>query len=319
MKKCLLLLSLLFALACNGPRTDISIATYTWVGYAPLYLAQEKGFYDAEGIKVSLKKIDDTAARRAALQSGDVQASVNTVDAFSNVVAGGIKASVVLKMDDSLGGDGIVTNKDIASVTDLKDKDVAFPVGQPSHFFFYHLLKENGMTMDDIKTVPMEADQAGIAFMSKSVPAAVTWEPWLTNAKKSHGQVLASTRDVQVIVDVLTVRNDFLESHPDVIEAVAKAWMQAVEYWKQNPEEANKIMADAMGIPPEEFGLMLKGCSYADLAENQRYFRDNGSGKSDFHALMGSANDTWKSLGLIQKATDPKDADGSKIVMSLKK
>lgn len=298
----------------------IKIATYTWVGYAPLYLAEEKGFFKKQGVEVSLLKIDDTAARRSALQSGDVHASVNTVDAFSNVIAGGIKAKVVLKLDDSLGGDGLVVDKEITSVQDLKGIEIAYPEGQPSHFFLIKLLQENGMSLKDIITTPMEADQAGVAFMAKSVKAAVTWEPWLTNAVNAgHGRVLASTKDLPVIVDVLTVRNDYLEKNPETIKGVIKAWMDAIEYWKENQEEANAIMAKAMKIPAEEYQLMIQGCKYADAAENKRYFTKNENGENDLTELLNDAGKVWQAEGLIQQPAAAKDADGSEIVLSVVK
>ncbi len=303
--------------AAEAPK-KISIATYTWVGYAPLYLAENKGFFSKRGIQVTLRKIDDTAARRAALASGGVQASVNTVDAFSNVIGAGIRAKVVLKMDDSLGGDGIVVNKEISTVAGLAGKAIAYPPGQPSHYFLYKLLEKHGLSMADITNTPMEADQAGVAFIAKRVEAAVTWEPWLTNAKNSqHGMLLASTADVPVIVDVLTVRSDYLAKNPDVIKAVCEAWMEAVAFWKASPEESNRIMGDAMDIPAEEFQLMIKGCKYADLAENKRYFTRDEDGKSDYTRLLDDANAVWKEQGLITNPVDPKEADGTEILLSL--
>src|SRR5205823_8985768 len=56
----------------SSPKT-FRIATLTWVGYAPIYLAKEKGFF--EGISVDPVLIEDTSSRRAALTSGDVVAS----------------------------------------------------------------------------------------------------------------------------------------------------------------------------------------------------------------------------------------------------
>jgi len=124
------------------------VTLLTWVGYGPIHLALEKGFF--EGIDVQLQVVEDTAARRAAFSSGRVDASTDIVDSFANLLAVGIQGSVVLKLDESIGGDGIIAKADIHSIQDLKGKVVAYPPGQPSHFFLLSLLEDAGMTIDDI-------------------------------------------------------------------------------------------------------------------------------------------------------------------------
>ena len=57
--------------------------------------------------------------------------------------------------------------------------------GSTSEFWFAYYLKQNGMKPDDVTVSNMSADDAAAAFMAGSIPAAVTWEPNLTLAKKS--------------------------------------------------------------------------------------------------------------------------------------
>lgn len=322
------LFTTLLALSCGGdpPIGDgggsaqaksFSVATLTWVGYAPIYLAQEKGFF--EGIEVQLTKIEDTPARRAALASGNVQGSVDILDSFTNGAAAGLPASVVLKLDDSMGGDGIVVRKSINSIQDLRGKTVAYPQGLPSHFFLLALLDDAGMKITDVESRPMEADQAGAAFVSGSVDAAVTWEPWLSRAAAMpDGKILTTSRETPgLIVDVFTVRNDFLRDNPDVVRAFLRGWFRAVELWKANPKEADPILARSMGLPEPEFARMVAGVRYADLENNQAFFRAASGGTSPFAATVNRANRIWGREGLIKAPVDPKKIDGSSIVLSL--
>jgi NitT/TauT family transport system substrate-binding protein len=294
------------------------VATLTWVGYAPIYLAQEKGFFD--GIDVQLEKIEETPARRAALASGNVQGSVDILDSFTNGAAAGLPASVVLKLDDSMGGDGIVVRKSIGSIQDLRGKTVAYPPGLPSHFFLLSLLDDAGMKISELESRPMEADQAGAAFVSGSVDAAVTWEPWLSKAAAMPGgKILTTSRDKPgLIVDVFTVRNDFLRDNPDVVRAFLRGWFRAVDYWRANPKDANPIMAKSMGLSEPEFAQMVAGVRYADLANNQTFFTAANGAPSPFAATVERANKIWGREGLIKAPVDPKKVDGSAIVLSLK-
>lgn len=293
------------------------VATFTWVGYAPLYLAQEKGFF--EGISVELEKIEETPSRRAALASGNVQGSVDILDSFVNGAVAGLPASVVLKLDDSMGGDGIIVRKGINSIQDLRGKTVAYPQGLPSHFFLLALLDRAGMRITDIESRPMEADQAGAAFVSGSVDAAVTWEPWLTKAAAMpDGKVLVTSRDTPgLIADIFTVRNDFLRDNPDVVRAFLQGWFRALELWKSNPAEAGPIMARSMGLSEEEFKQMVGGIRYSDLQDNQAFFTAAAGGASPFATIVERANQIWGREGLIKTPVDPKKIDGSSIVLSL--
>lgn len=293
------------------------IATITWVGYGPIYLAQEKDFF--EGIDVEIERIDDTAARRAALVSGQIQGSVDIVDSFVNAAASGLDASVVLKLDDSMGGDGILVRKDVDRLQDLRGKSVAYPEGQPSHFFLLALLDEAGMSVDDIESRLMEADQAGAAFIGGAVDAAVTWEPWLKKAVDSgQGKILTSSRTKPgLIVDVFTVRNDYLRKHPEAVKEFIRGWYRAVEYWKANKEESNAIMAQALGIEPVDFVTMVKGVRYSDRESNVAFFSDQEAGSSAFSTLVARANDVWSREGVIKSPVAPAAIDGSATLLSL--
>src|SRR4030042_6599671 len=95
-----------------------------------------------------------------------------------------IPVKQVLALDDSHGGDGIVAKKEIKTVKDLKGKTVAAQLGAgASYFWLNYVLAQNGMKLSDLKTIDMKAGDAGSAFVAGKVGVAVTWEPWLSQAK----------------------------------------------------------------------------------------------------------------------------------------
>ncbi len=294
----------------------LRVATLVWVGYAPIHLAIEKGFFRQHGLEVELRDIEDTAARRAALSSGSVDASVDIVDSFANAAAAGLPARVVMKLDDSMGGDGIVVRSDIESVADLAGKTVAYPPGQPSHFFLLAVLEDAGLTIKDIQSKPMEADQAGAAFVSQQVDAAVTWEPWLSRAAAlPHGKILTTSREKPgLIVDVLTVRRSVLDERPDDIRAFAEGWFDAIQYWREHPEEANAIMAKALKVKPAVFDKMVHGVRYSDEELNRQFFTRDAAGESAFTRLLARAGRVWQREGVIKTSPDPKVVDGSDVL-----
>jgi NitT/TauT family transport system substrate-binding protein len=255
----------------------LKIGYPVWVGYGPLFLAEKKGFLKELGTPVEFILMEDTKTRYVALAAKRIDGMMTTIDTVVQRVKPELQMAAVLPMDDSKGGDGIVARKEIASVKDLKGKRVAFSEGSVSHFFLAYLLRQNGMSLGDITMVNMSAGDAGAAFVAGKVDAAVTWEPWLTKGKSAaHGKILIdSSSTPSLIVDMLVFRKDVIKARPKDMENIVKAWVKAVDYWKANPDESNKIMAEAIGgwlKDPKEFAGTLTGIRYYDSAALKQFF-----------------------------------------------
>ncbi len=256
---------------------SLKLAHSTWVGYGPFYIARDKGFFKEEGVDVELVIMEDTPIKMGALMAGQIDLVASTVDEFPIYMKPGKMLRYVLAVDNSKGGDGVVANKDITSIADLKGKKVAFEQGSVSQFFLNALLKDNGMTEADIEPVNMAATDAGVAFAAKQVDAAVTWEPALSQgAKSEHGHMLLTSADKPgLITDVVATTAETAVAKKDDIAAFVRAWYKAVDYSKSNPDDANAIMAKGVGgwlEDPKVFAETLSGIEYLDKAKNIEFF-----------------------------------------------
>ena len=130
-RTCLLAGSIVVGLMVSGGAgaEPLKLGHSTWVGYGPLYIAQEQGYFDEEGVEVELIVMEDPKLRFAALAAGQIDVAVTTVDTMLNYLNENQGYRYLFALDDSKGGDGIVANKDIASVADLKGKSVAYARG----------------------------------------------------------------------------------------------------------------------------------------------------------------------------------------------
>lgn len=279
----------------------LKIGYPVWVGYGPLFLAEKKGFLKELGTSVELINMEDTKTRYPALAAKRIDGMMTTIDTVVQRLKPDFQMAAILPMDDSKGGDGIVARKTIASVKDLKGKKVAFSEGSVSHFFLAYVLQQNGLSLNDVTMVNMTAGDAGAAFVAGKVDAAVTWEPWLTKGKKApHGKVLVdSSTTPNLIVDVLIFRKDVIKARPKDMENIVKAWGKAVDFWKSNPDEANKIMAAAVGgwlKDPKVFAETLTGIHYYDAAGLKQFFGTPGYPGPGAQTTQ-FAIDLWTKLG----------------------
>ncbi len=284
----------------------------TWVGYGPFFVAQKNGYFKEEGLDVELVRIEDVKVRFAALAAGRIDAMATTVDTMPlHLRPDGSRYQYVFAIDDSKGSDGVVAKKEIESVADLKGKKVAFAEGAVSQFYLNVLLREAGLDQSDIEAVNMTAGDAGSAFVSGQVDAAVTWEPWLTRGKRApHGRLLAdSSQKPGLITGVVVAPAGVIKRRKADIQALYRGWSRAVEFVKTNPAEARTIMAKGIGgwlRDPAVFGEMMQGVVYYDTAMNTAFFGTLSSPGS-LNKTVQQALDIWSGLGKLQVSVTPRE------------
>lgn len=285
----------------------IRLGMTTWVGYGPLFLARDMGFFKEAGVDVDLRIIEEASLYMAAVASGDLDGSASTVDEMMKYRSKDLCFKYVVGLDDSHGGDGVITQKDVDSLADLKGKDVALNEGSVSEFWFTILLKNAGMTKDDVSIVNMTADDAAAAFIAGRVPAAVTWEPHLSSVRKDgQGRVLIDSSSTPgLIVDVVGLDCKLISEHPDDVRAFVKGYYKAVDFIKTNPEKAYAIMAEGIGgylKDPKDFADAAKGVNYYDKARNLEFFGTND--KSEIASLIQYGGEIWGKAGKVQMPLD---------------
>ena len=309
-----MLLVILVVLTLTTPQSlakTLRLAHSTWVGYGPFYIARDKGYFKEEGVDVKLIIMENTSLKMGALMAGKIDAVASTADEFPIYMKPGNLLYYILAVDNSKGGDGIVSNKDIKTVADLKGKKVACEVGSVSQFFLNALLREVNLTQNDIQMINMTATDAGVAFVAQRADAAVTWEPHLSQgASKEHGHILIdSSQRPGLIVDVVAVREETLKNREAELKAFVRAWQRALEFIEEDPNEAYKIMAKGVGgwlKDPAVFAETLPGIEYLTIKKNQALF-GTASNPGTLYKTVQFALDIWSDFGKVQVDAKPAD------------
>lgn len=287
----------------------ITIAHSTWVGYGPLYIAKEKGFFAKNGVDVDLVVMEDPKERFPTLMADQIQMIASTVDTALLYMKKPDDYQYVVAIDDSNGGDGIVANKDITSIAGLKGKQVAVNEGSVSEFYLNVLLAKAGLQESDLNVVNMTAGDAGSAFVSKRVDAAVTWEPWLSKGKATdHGHLLVdSSTTPGLITDALIAKTAWVKAHQKEVAGIVKSWNEAVAYYRSNPDESIAIMAKGVGgwlKDPKDFKDTLTGIKFYGADDNKTFFGTKDK-PGPLTQTVQEAIDVWSSHGKVQVKTTP--------------
>jgi NitT/TauT family transport system substrate-binding protein len=285
--------------------SSLRIGVPVWVGWMPWWVAQEKGLFKRNGVSVDLRNFAVQGDAVQALAGGKLDgASVATNDILT-VNAAGPKATVVLLHDESAGADMLVT-RGIDDPKKLKGQRIAVEVGGVSHFFLDKLLAVQGLRETDVTVVNMAAADAGAAFASGAINAAVTWEPFGTQAVKAGGKRLLTSKDTPgAIVDVLGIRNEVLKKRPDQVRRLLQSWFDALDYVAQHRAESFGIMAKASGVSVAEFEEMWQGVRIFSLQDNRKALTRPAGGGAGFHATVEEMGQFMMAQKLIAKPVSP--------------
>jgi NitT/TauT family transport system substrate-binding protein len=104
----------------------------TWSGYAPVFVAQDLGYFKTRGVDVDIKFEDERPNVMAAMARGDIEMDMRTVGEYQGKPRDAKTPGIIIgTIDQSLGGDGVIAPGDITSVEQLKGKTVASKSSPP--------------------------------------------------------------------------------------------------------------------------------------------------------------------------------------------
>src|SRR5881409_1328918 len=296
----------------------IHIASSTWTGYALIYLANAKGIWKSHGLHVNFKDVEDPNDRFIALTANRLEGMASTVDAFARQQSNGVPAIEVFPIDASVGGDGILAKNTITSVADLKGKNVAVNQGSVSEWFLAQVLKDNGLSLSDVKEQNMKSGEAGAAFVASKVDVAVTWEPWLSKAKtRTDGHILVSSKQYpDLIMDSFAFRKDFVQKYPATVKDFMKAYYDAFDWFQKNTTEGLSIVAKATSETADDVKADLGTLTLYDLAKGKEIMGTK-SYPGKINDNVKAAAEFWKAQGKIDSPVKPADAVNPDFINSL--
>ncbi|TWE09412.1 ABC transporter substrate-binding protein [Rudaeicoccus suwonensis] len=185
----------------SGGMTTVNVAYVPLGLFAPLYVAQKKGYFAANGIKVDLNKVTSgqDAIPLAASGKEDV-----VIGGFSAGLFSSINAGLDIKVVGSMNvADGSTTNapsqivvgknSGITSVAQLKGKKIAVLAGPggAGAFILGEILKSANLTIKDVTMVNLTSSDMPAAVASGSVDAAVASWPYTTQITSAGGTAIA--------------------------------------------------------------------------------------------------------------------------------
>jgi sulfonate transport system substrate-binding protein len=157
------------------------------------------------------------------------------------------------------GGAALVTSPDITSPDQLEGTVLATPqLGNTQDVALRAYLADEGFETDetgggDVSVRPQANADTLTQFQSGDIDGAWVPEPWVTRlVDEGGGHVLVDEADLWPGGDFVTthvlVRTDFLEDHPDVVEAFLRGHLAALEAIEADPAAAQAAVNEQIEL-----------------------------------------------------------------------
>ena len=243
--------------AAANELTPITVGVIPVLSAAPIFLGIEKGFFEEEGLDVSVEILQNAAAGIPSLLNEEIQflesSAVPTIGAISN------GAPVVVVGNETTLNDAqavLITRPDgPESVTDLAGKTVAVNALKA----FLQLADQAAIDAaggDSSKTQFIElpfSDMIG-ALQAGRVDAISVAEPLSSIAQAQGLRVLDyphSALPPKSAAGWQVASRQYVESNPDVVKKFQAALLKSVNYASENHEEIRQILPSYLTLPPE--------------------------------------------------------------------
>ncbi len=310
----LTLMAALFVAFSTKAAEPLKIGYSDWPGWVAWEIAIQKGWFKEAGVDVKFEWFEYVPSMEAyAANKVDAVAMTNGDQLVNG--ATGAKSKAIIINDYSNGNDMLVAKPGINSVKELKGKKIGVELGFVDHLLVLKALEANGMKEKDVTLVNIPTAETPKAFASGDVDAIAAWQPNSGQALKAvaGSKSIYSSADVPgLIYDVLAVSPASLSARKDDWAKVVKVWYRVVDYLADpaTQEDAIKIMAARVNLPPAEYKGFVDGTRILKLAEAQKAFKkgkglDSIYGSSVVVDKFNTANKVYKDSQKVDEYNDP--------------
>jgi NitT/TauT family transport system substrate-binding protein len=301
-------------------KVPIRLGTYEWPGSYWIDVAWQKGWFAEAGLNVERVDTD----RRYFESLDDVVAGRLDGMGFSQFdlvrhAAAGHDLVGVAAIDYSEGAEALVARPGIRSLVDLRGKRIALHRGTYLEYLLSLVADRDGVELDDLILVDQSGDSAMAELVAGHVDAIFVWEPYATQAQIAvNGNRIFSTAEIPSLTySVFSLRKEFVDAHPEQVQALLAVWQRAVEFIREHPREACDIVAHAFNDESvESVRNMMLTDRILDAADNGRAF-SYAAGFESLHGSWRRMNDFMIERGLVSRRVESPRYLDSRFVRAL--
>jgi len=259
-KKLLFTILLLLFGACSKPNEkELILSTNPWIGYAPLFYAQEKGYLD----KLNIRLITSVSLAESANIFLVSKADILTVTQHEyNLLKKEIlNITPIILLDRSNGGDMILSNKTRTQLQQSQKIDVYLEVDSINKELIEAFTDLAKLNMNAMRYINKNQAQIQNLKVTDADTIIVTYSPNNLVLEKRGFAELASTADTNslLVIDAILTKKETLQLHKERFEELKKVIDLSIEEIQNDPKAAHQLTKKYLHeLSYEEFSDSLK-------------------------------------------------------------
>jgi NitT/TauT family transport system substrate-binding protein len=270
----------------TGPVEKITLAAYAGETGALVYVAEDQGYFEKNGLEVTIKDYESGKAAADALIDGEADICTsagfvlvsNSFDYADLRVLGTVATAEVKELVAR-------KDKEITIIDDLKGKKIGVTKKSGGEFSLVKFLTFNRISLQDVELVDLKPSEIVEAISNGDIDAAFTWDPHVYNIKKQLGDNAIGWPGGQDFYFVLITKEDWVKNNPAAAKRFTKSVLEAEDYIKDNSEESKEFVKDRFDYesdyidyswPKQEFAVILKQAMLITFEDQARWRIEHG-------------------------------------------
>lgn len=214
------------------------------IGYLPsdhdaaLFVADARGDFEKNGIKVELVQFNNGGDLMTAMASGDVDIGYVGIAPVLSSIEKGVPIKVISSAQTEGSGIVVTQSSGINSAADLRGKSIATP-GEASiqYSLLTYYLKQANLTTNDLNVSAMKVPSMNDALKTGKIDGIVTFQPYVSiAANDSNNKVLADSKEIlpNHPCCVVVASDKFIKEHKNETITILKIHENATKFINDN-------------------------------------------------------------------------------------
>ena len=254
-----LLASLLLACTNKGNKasdsdknSQLNIGVMSSMDYFPIAVAKEKGYFEQEGVSVTINKFYSANERDAAFQSGNLDGTILDYTGAAIQRAGGVNLKLASQCDGSFVL--VATNEsEINSINDLKNKRLAVSRNTVIDFCTDRVLQEANIALSDVDKVEINKIPLRLEMLRNGrIDATMLPDPFVTIALEGGNKKVIDIKDMDLRVTGIVFHDDVIAEKEAAIKSFYRAYNLAIKLINTQPTSSfYDLLIAEVGVPSE--------------------------------------------------------------------
>lgn len=271
MYRALTLALILSLLGCSDQTDTLRIGANRWLGYGPLYLADDLHWMTPSGYR--LVEYPHTTGVLRGYRNGLLDAALLTLDEALILQSSGQPVQILLVADVSAGADVLFANAHIQQLVQLRGQRIGVENSALGAFFLSRILDLAKLQAREISVIDMPVNEHLNALRTGQIDAAINFASASASFAPLGVHPLLDSRALpNEIIDVLVINPQRVSAQQ--AKRLRELWFTSQEQWFEQRQDIDPRLSRRLGLNGDELAQTLAGLQIGDRALNQQLRKD---------------------------------------------